>query len=328
MEQKCALEKEILQNALSLASFAPDEMAHRIMKAPGYTAVMAGEALHLVKCLAVECRVRPTDTCYNKIPVTYKNQSLFMLPRTRILTKKGTPRDCNELLPVMYNIQGSWYRLMPRPQETAAPSIIQPLTKPTWKYVSPSSLATSGIYTNEDLDRLRDHIMFPMEKPSMLNTIARGAMGREIPAGSVSMLNLLDEKSLDQIAENAGQRLWKGFITFGSASAGVIGIFIIIRLIKLVVDTIIHGYALHSIYGWSLHLLGAVWTLVTNLLLYIGAPNQRTDSKNRRPTKTPPKPIPRNLPSDRGTTPPDPKTHKSEVQRDCKELRKLLDDSV
>lgn len=72
-----------------------------------------------------------------------------------------------------------------------APPTIQPLTRPAWKYVSPDSLASSGIYTSEGLDRLRDHIMFPMEKPSMLNTIARGAMGQEVPAGSLSMMNLL-----------------------------------------------------------------------------------------------------------------------------------------
>lgn len=140
---------------------------------------------------------------------------------------------------------------MPKPIESVAPPTIQPLTKPKWKYVSPKSLATSGIYTSEDLERLRDHIMFPMEKPSMLNTIARGAMGQQIPAGSLSMLNLFDEKSLDKIAESAGIRLWRGFMTFGSASAGVHAIFMITRLVKLIMDTIIHGNALHSIYGWS-----------------------------------------------------------------------------
>jgi hypothetical protein len=59
--------------------------------------------------------------------------------------------------------------------------------------------------------------MFSVEKPSMLNTIARGAMGQCIPEGSISMMYLLDEKSLDKIAESAGTRLWKGFVTFGSA---------------------------------------------------------------------------------------------------------------
>lgn len=220
MEQKCILERQVLQNALTLASIAPDEMAHRIMKSPGYTAITSGEVIHLIKCIPVECRIRHIETCFNELPVTYQNKSLFLQSRSRILTKTGTPRDCNELLPVMFKVLNTWYRLTPRPSETIAAPIIQPLTKPAWKYVSPASLATSGIYSDEDIDRLRDHIMFPMEKPSMLNTIARGAMGRKIPAGSLSITNLLDEESLNKIAESAGARIWKSFVTFGSASAG------------------------------------------------------------------------------------------------------------
>lgn len=286
MEQKCALERQILQNALSLSSIAPDEMAFRIMRAPGYTAVTAGEVLYLVKCIPVECKLRHEAGCYNELPVSHRNTSLFLLPRSRILVKTGTPRDCNELLPPMYNIHGTWFRMTPKPLESLPPPVIHPLTRPTWKYVSPSSLATSGIYTSEDLDRLRNHIMFPVEKPSMLNTLARGAMGQSIPAGSVSMLNLLDESSLEHIAENAGQRLWHAFVTFGSASAGVIGVILLFRLTKLVIDTIIHGYALHSVYGWSIHLVGAVWSSVTHLLLHLAGtprsspPTEAADSKD------------------------------------------------
>jgi len=83
------------------------------------------------------------------------------------------------------------------------------------------------------------------------------------------MTNLLDEETLDKIAESAGERIWKAFTSFGSVSAGVIGIVLIFRFIKLIVDTLIHGYALHSIYGWSVHLFGAVWTSITNLLLHL-----------------------------------------------------------
>lgn len=282
MEQKCALERQILQNALSLSSIAPDEMAFRIMKSPGYTAVTTGEVIHLIKCVPVECKVRHTEQCYNELPVVHKNISYFLLPRSRILTKKGTPRDCNDLLPAMYRIHETWFRVNNRPIETLAPPTIQPLTQPTWKYVSPDSLAVSGIYTTADLDRLKNHIMFPVERPSALNTIARGAMGQTIPSGSISMLNLLDEQALDHIAESAGKRLWRGFTIFGSASAGVLAIFIIIRLIKLIIDTILHGYALHSIYGWSLHLLGAVWSSVTHLLLHLGRPSKtETTSRHR-----------------------------------------------
>jgi hypothetical protein len=45
----------------------------------------------------------------------------------------------------------------------------------------------------------------------MINTIARGATGQRKLEGSISMINLLDEKSLDKIAESAGARIWKRF---------------------------------------------------------------------------------------------------------------------
>lgn len=65
----------------------------------------------------------------------------------------------------------------------------------------------------------------------------------------------MDEESLDKIAANTGYKLQGAFVTFGSASAGVIAI------IKFVADTLIHEYALHKIYRWNLHLVGALWDL-------------------------------------------------------------------
>jgi len=331
MEQKCALEKQILQNALTLSSIAPDEMAHRIMKTPGYTAVAAGEVIHLIKCVPVECRVRQTEGCFAELPVTHNNKTSFLLPGSRILTQTGTPRDCSELLPAMYKIHGTWFRLMPRPVESSPPPTIQPLTRPTWKYVSPAALATSGIYSDEDLDRLRNHIMFPVERPQMLNTLARGAMGQSIPSGSISMMNLLDEKSLEKIAESAGARIWQGFMTFGSASAGVLAIFFLIRLIKLIVDTIIHGYALHSVYGWSLHLIGAIWSSVTHLLLHLAGTATRKLPPGHQDTEAL---IPaagtstetRSTPKEQPSPPSAPSRNASETQNPVyyKELRALL----
>jgi len=56
--------------------------------------------------------------------------------------------------------------------------------------------------------------MFPVEKPAMLNTIAKGAMGHYVPPGSFSMSNFLDEKTLDRIDESTGETLWKAFTNF------------------------------------------------------------------------------------------------------------------
>ena len=70
----------------------------------------------------------------------------------------------------MYLFGETWYKLLPNPVESIAPTITKPLTKATWKYTNRSSLATSGIYSQSDLDKLRDHIMFPAEKPMILNS--------------------------------------------------------------------------------------------------------------------------------------------------------------
>jgi len=83
--------------------------------------------------------------------------------------------------------------------------------------------------------------MFPVEKSSMQIIIARGVTGQRIPQGSIYIINPLDEKSRDKIAESTGACICKLFITFGSASAGTLAIFIIARLVKLIFDTIIHG---------------------------------------------------------------------------------------
>jgi len=56
-------------------------------------------------------------------------------------------------------------------------------------------------------------------------------------------------------------------------------IFIIIRLIKLIVDTIIHGYTLYTVYGWSI-LLGALWSSVANLLLHLRRFQQKEQQTN------------------------------------------------
>jgi len=130
------------------------------------------------------------------------------------------------------------------------------MTTLSWEYLTSEPLVISGINSEKAIEKLRDHIMFPAKKPALLNTMARGILGHTIHDGTISMCNLLDEALLQKIAEHTVFRIWKGFVTFGSA--GVFSIFIVIRVIKLVIDTAIHGCALHIAYGYSLHLLGAI----------------------------------------------------------------------
>ncbi|RLU25508.1 hypothetical protein DMN91_001664 [Ooceraea biroi] len=239
--QQCNLEQQMLQNALAISTQAPNIFACYLMKGPGYMALLAGEVIHIIKCVPVEVKVLHTKECYNQLPVIRANRTFFLTPQTHVLLKQGTQTSCNLLASTMYFLGDSWYKLPPKPVATVPPITIKPLTKPTWKYISPGSLATSGIYTDEDLKNLRDHIMFSAERPAVLNTVARSVMSRTSTLHEGSIANLLDEASIEKIAISTWTKFWSKFLIFGNVSAGLIAIYLIVRVAKLVLDTLVHG---------------------------------------------------------------------------------------
>lgn len=151
---------------------------------------------------------------------------------------------------------------------------LKPNTKMTWGYQNPIHLATSGIYTEDDLDTMRNRIMFIMEQSAILENIAQkitNGSNKKTP----TLYDLLDEDSLEKLAENAWDKTWGRFVKFGTISAGFIGIFVTIKICKLIVDTVVHGYTLHTVYGWSIQLIGAIWDSITHLLLHLAKENNK-----------------------------------------------------
>ncbi|RLU21202.1 hypothetical protein DMN91_005575 [Ooceraea biroi] len=168
LKQRCDMEQQLLKGTLSLAINSPDEFAYQIMKGPGYMAVISGEVVHIIKCIPVDVKIQHVKECYSQLPVQWNNNTYFLSPRTHILIKTGTQITCSRVIPPMYFLHDGWYRMLPTPERTLPPTIIKPLTKPTWHYTNPGSLADSGIYSNENLEHLRDHVMFLAEKTSIL----------------------------------------------------------------------------------------------------------------------------------------------------------------
>lgn len=166
--------------------------------------------------------------------------------------------------------------LTPKPAAVMPPQTIELLTKPTWKCIHTEHLAENGIYSTVDLSRLREHIMFPIEQPTLINNFAKAAAGHRVPPSRISITNLLDDNTFDFITKSTSEKIFEGFLQFGSPlTAGLIGIWIVIKIVMIVADTLIHGYALHTVYGWSIHLLGAVFSSITNLLLHlVGQPTE------------------------------------------------------
>jgi len=128
------------------------------------------------------------------------------------------------------------------------------LTRPIWKYVKPISFATSGIYSNSNLDLLRNH-MFPVEKLSMLITIAAG-----VNAYQKKVYRWWISQTRNHSTNNAERRntLLEELHNIRISRRKGLIVFIIVQLIKLIIDTIIYRYAVHSIYGCGIHLLAAI----------------------------------------------------------------------
>ena len=200
LNHKCRLAQPVFKNSLIIATQSLDQFAYHSMKGPGYKSI--------IKCIPVEVKFRQTEECYLQLPVTRGNDTSFLTPRTHILMNKGTLTTCNIFLRLMYYLNDAWYKLSPRPIESLPRSIMKPTSKPTWKYTNPASFATSGIYTQSDLDKLRDHIMFPAEIPAILNSLAPEILGKSNINHKISLMNLLDEETLVKIAQSA----WGRFI--------------------------------------------------------------------------------------------------------------------
>lgn len=100
---------ETKQTQLSIATIDPVEFAYMYKQEPGYSAVVMGEQVHLIKCRAVFVSSRKTEGCFNELPVNYTGQPMFMAPRSHIIQKTGTPVTCSILMQPTYKLSGTWF---------------------------------------------------------------------------------------------------------------------------------------------------------------------------------------------------------------------------
>lgn len=265
---KCILERKVLKNLLSLASIKPDEFAYNLMDGPEHMAVVTGEIARIVKCVPVEVTLRRPETCYLELPVTRGNSSYFLTPKTHILTRRGTEVMCDGTIPTTYRIGGIWYEITPEPHRIEAPEMLKPATSLTWKYEDTGSLANTGIYSPQELDNLEERVLFSHDQQAVLNIVAHTAAGRKVVTQGVSIEHLFDEAMVDKIVDSYWSRAWSKFYMFGNTVAGCLGIFVLCRVLKFLIDTIFHACLLKRTFGWSFKLVGAIFSSITHFLIH------------------------------------------------------------
>ncbi|KAL7291539.1 hypothetical protein TKK_0014795 [Trichogramma kaykai] len=109
----------------------------------------------------------------------------------------------------------------------------------------------------------------------------------------------INDHSIDSIIASAWSHMWSKFTAFGNISAGIIAILVIIHVVKGIVSIILNGVALHRVYGWSIHLFGALWDSLAHFLLAVNRDDPREavpQDVEMQPLRPAREPTPPNLP--------------------------------
>lgn len=162
LKKRCENEQQELRHALLLINKSPSEFALRIMKKPGYTAIIAGEVIHILKCIPVEVTPRPTKECYQNLPVTRSGKDLYLKPISHILTRYGNPISCHPRIPPMYLFIKSWHKPSSIIKKIGVPQQIKPFMQIHWEGAEPDSVSMD---IEDHSERDQDNKPTPTDDP-------------------------------------------------------------------------------------------------------------------------------------------------------------------
>ena len=198
--------------------------------------------------ICITSKIHHAKECYVELPITSGNITWFLTPKTHILIRTGTQIECDSIIPPYYKVDNNWISLTSTPRKIEKNiAAFKPKIIKNWTPEKLNSLATSGIHAQQDLEKFEERLLFPMEIKFILNTIAKFTQS-ENSAKDDLISNFLTEKSLTHIAESTWNKIIKKYEEYGIISSGIIITFIVMQLIKMVVD-MIRGYTPQILYG-------------------------------------------------------------------------------
>ena len=274
MRKQCENERTILKNLMNIAYTQPEAFAYNLMQAEGYSAIIAGEQVHLIQCIPQNVTFRQDSRCFLELPIMYNNQPAFLTPRNRIIIYHGHETLCHPSFPIAFNFTNVWSEVSnEKVQITNSPQILNPEKVAKWKYEFLPSIGSAGIYSKDQIEELNRKMIFSTERDAIGMTIVSSLTNPSISRQGLHFGNLFDEEALERAKQHYMQYIWGKLSALGNLVAGCIGIFFIIKIVWVTFETFFNAYHLYRTFGLSCKILAAFFHSFTTYFLHQNANN-------------------------------------------------------
>jgi hypothetical protein len=154
-----------------------------------------------------------------------------------------------------------------------------------WSYSPLNNLITTGIYSYQDITNFNKMVLFQLDGRSIMRTVAHQAgCGQNAQNNQgLTLDGMISEEKIQKTVDGWWKKGTGYLISFGTFSAGFIGLYWIFKVTKWAFDTFFLGSILYDLYGFSWRLIAGFWDSLSNYLTYRAtkpkSPITHTDSE-------------------------------------------------
>ena len=256
---QCELERKTLWNKLQSMSGAANPHALYDIFGEGYTYVKVGSAVaYVTQCTPVLVELADAANCTLEVPVRRRNvdDTEWMDPLTKVLYRFPTEVVCSSLLPVRWDLEGTWYCSRPELVICAAPEQLKPsvgsytASLDLFDKTSKTPLMQPGQIAQRDIlfHQLshREAVLVRVVQNALASVEEGGHIGTLISPQEVEMLkNEVGDRVL-RIASPYWLMDW-----FGTAAIRLWAILMFIGVIITIISSCARGVATYLQLGWD-----------------------------------------------------------------------------
>ena len=265
----CMASRDNIKNKLHIARNREITYYNIMTDEQGYMTILAGDSFLIIQCVPVIVSLRETNSCHKNLPITYKNESLFLEPIGKTITSVAAEIPCSKLASSVFQInKKTWISAGRYFDETEKPMSLKPNVyiqnlefKPIQRYF------TSGIYSRKQLESFSEYISHPMRVKTANEYITHTIVKTHSPKEDFKITKLLSKDELNKIKNSFLDEVDKKILRWGSYMGFFTGCVLIIQIFAAMASAIINFKFLKSTLGCGVHLLASFLTALTNFVV-------------------------------------------------------------